>query len=468
MQRTPSPHLPSSFRDPSGFVFGRDGVLYRAVDASYAADYDHLMDSGLYQNLVRDRLLVPHEEVEPRLARMEREPLGPPIWRCLRPEPIEFISYPFEWCFSQLRDAALLTLDIQRRALEHGMLLKDASAYNVQFRGPHPVLIDTLSFERYEEGRPWVAYRQFCEHFLGPLALMSYVDYRLVRLLQTHIDGVPLDLTAQLLPFRTRLRLSLLLHIHMHAAGQRRLARRSVKQLGRVISRSRLEALCANLRTGVEALRWSQDTPWLRYYEESEHYSESAARRKTELVEEYLSLASPTTVWDLGANTGQYSRIAARHGSVVAFDGDAGAVERLYQRCRSRGPANLLPLVMNLASPSPALGWAHEERESLLQRGPADAVLALALVHHLRVGNNVPFAMISGFLRRAGCWVVVEYVPKDDPKVLGMLASRRDIFADYTVPVFEMAFAEHFDLVRRDAISDGGRVLYLYRGREPR
>ena len=187
-----------SFRDPSGFVYERDGVLYRRVHRSYAAHYDRLMDSGLYAALVGDGLLVPHEEVGPRGG--EQDP-----YATLRPERVAFVSYPYEWCFSQLKDAALTTLRIQERALGFDMTLKDASAYNIQFHRGRPVLIDTLSFECYEEGVPWVGYRQLCQHFLAPLALMAHRDVRLGGLLRLHLDGIPLDLASTLLPARTRL-----------------------------------------------------------------------------------------------------------------------------------------------------------------------------------------------------------------------------------------------------------------------
>lgn len=207
-----------SFRDPSGFVFVRNHVLFRQVNQQYRVHYDHLMDSGLYQRLLGDGLLVPHTEADGALA------VSDDAYKVIQPEAIPFISYPYEWCFSQYKDAALTTLAIQKRALEFGMSLKDASAYNIQLLRGKPVLIDTLSFELYPEGQPWVAYRQFCQHFLAPLALMSYRDMRLGQLMSTYIDGIPIDLASTLLPFRSRFRLALLLHIHLHARSQRRYA----------------------------------------------------------------------------------------------------------------------------------------------------------------------------------------------------------------------------------------------------
>lgn len=199
--------MPGSFRDPSGFIFFENGSLYRQVNIVYRENYDQLINSGLYETLVRLGLMVSHEEVDLHYARTNS------AYRILKPALIPFISYPYEWCFSQLKDAALTTLEIQKKALDFGMSLKDASAYNIQFLDGKPVFIDTLSFEKYEEGQPWVAYRQFCQHFLAPLALMCFSDVRLNQLLRIYPDGIPLDLASCLLPLRTFLKFSLLSHI---------------------------------------------------------------------------------------------------------------------------------------------------------------------------------------------------------------------------------------------------------------
>ena len=211
---------PGSFRDPAGFIFERDGVVHRQINEPYADTYASLMDSGLYQNLVDAGLLIPHVELAD-----DAPPAAKDAHRVIRPEPLGFNSQPFEWSFTQLRDSALATLDIQRRAMRFGLSLKDASAYNIQLHNTRPVLIDTLSFEIHDQDYPWVGYRQFCQHFLAPLALMAHVDVRLGRMMESHIDGIPIDLASRLLPFRTMMRFGLAVHIHFHAKSQRRLAR---------------------------------------------------------------------------------------------------------------------------------------------------------------------------------------------------------------------------------------------------
>lgn len=452
--------LPSSFRDPSGFLFTRDGVLFRQVSGGYREHYDRLVSSGLLADLVGQGLLIPHEEVG-------LPPFDPTdAYRVIRPERLPFVSHPYEWCFGQLKAAALATLRIQRRALEFGMTLKDASAYNIQFRGAAPLSIDTLSFELYEEGRPWAAYRQFCQHFLAPLALMSHADVRLHRLLAEHLDGVPLDLAAALLPLRARLRPSLLLHVFLHARAQKRFAgsRLEPSEIARGFSRKAMLGLVDGLAAAIGRLTLRlRSTEWSHYYDET-NYSAAALERKKAAVAELLNETGARTVWDLGANTGLFSRIAADQGRfTVAFDLDPLAVELNYRRSVERRETRLLPLVMDLTNPSPALGWAHRERQSLIDRAPADAALALALVHHLAVANNVPLGSVAEFLSRLCEWLIVEFVPKNDSQVQRLLASRADIFPDYTRAGFERAFASRFAVERTVPLEESERILYLMR-----
>ena len=452
----------ASFRDPSGFLFVRDGTLFRQVNQSYRATFDQLEQSGLYTELVEAGLLIPHALADVAPA----EPKAAAL--VLRPDPVAFISYPYEWSFSQLQDAALATLDLQQRALARGLSLKDASAYNIQFHRGRPVLIDTLSFEVYREGDPWVAYRQFCQHFLAPLALMSRRDIRLGQLLRLSIDGVSLDLAVRLLPWKARLNFGLLTHLYLHAASQRRFAGAEVRtaQGSRRVSRTGFLGLIDNLRRTAAGLRWDPGrTEWAEY-ETMHNYSPAALEAKRRLVAEYLEIARPASLWDLGANTGAFSRLASERGiATVSFDVDPSAVETNYRGVRASGQANLLPLLIDLTNPSPSQGWHHAERLSLQQRGPADAVMALALVHHLAIGNNVPLPQVASFLADLGRWAIIEFVPKSDSQVKRLLAAREDIFSDYNVGGFERAFSDAFELRRRDPITESERTLYLWEKR---
>jgi cyclopropane fatty-acyl-phospholipid synthase-like methyltransferase len=446
-----------SFRDPSGFVYTRNGTLFRQVNHAFRPQFEAFLASGLCDELVRDGLLVPHEQVGLEHSATDE------AFAVLRPERIGFVSYPYEWSFGQLQDAALLTLELQARALERGFTLRDSSAYNVQFQGGRPVFIDTLSFEPLVEGQAWSAYKQFCEHFLLPLALMSIRDIRCGTLLRSYLDGVPLDLGSRLLPQRTWLRPAVLLHIHLHALAQRRYAGSSVSTAarGRRMTRKALLRLAQNLTSTVRQLSWDPSgTEWADYTQDNT-YSAAAARSKRDLIVGHLRRAGAGTVWDLGANTGEYSRAALEVAAqVIAFDLDPAAVERNYRRVRAEGQAGLLPLVLDLTNPSPSQGWGGHERLSLEQRGPADAVLALALIHHLAIGHNLPLERIASYLRRLGRTLLIEFVPKDDPQVRRLLLSRPDIFPQYTRDGFEKAFSRYFTIDSAEPIQDSERWLY--------
>jgi hypothetical protein len=454
--------VPGSFRDPRGYVFRRNGALYRHVAPSAAEDFDRFESSGLRAALHDAGLLIRHEE-DAALA-TERGAA-----RVLRPELVPFVSYPYEWSFSELRDAALLTLRVQSAAMDHRMSLRDASAYNVQLHHGRPILIDTLSFERLVEGRPWVAYRQFCQHFLAPLALMSYRDARLGLLLREHLDGVPLDLAASLLPRRARARPPLMLHLFLHAKSQRRHAAAGAAGAsrgeggGRGFGAQAFRGLLDSLRKGVEGLGEPESVgAWADYESDAAHYPDGARRRKEDVVASWIERTSPTSVWDLGANVGRFSRMASTRGiHTVAFDLDAAAVDANYRTARAERDEHLLPLVMDLTNPSPGLGWDHRERTSLAERGPADLALALALIHHLAIADNLPLPMVAGTFARLARRAVVEFVPKDDEKVRTLLATREDVFPGYTVEGFEAAMLAAFRIEAREALPDSGRVLYL-------
>lgn len=447
---------PASFRDPSGFVFTRNGQVYRQINQSVQADYQALMSSGLYRELTEAGLFVTHEET--KLAPAEPAPEAIVI----HPEQLPCISYPYEWSFSQLQDAALLTLSIQRRALSRDLSLKDASAYNIQFVGAQPKLIDTLSFERYEVGAPWVAYRQFCQHFLAPLALMSHVDLRLNRLLRDFIDGIPLGLASRLLPVRDRLNLGLLSHIYLHATSQNRLADKQVAPGRYHLTKEALLGTVDNLETTVRGLHFpTQATEWGAYPDHT-NYSTAAHTAKKELIARWLKNLNPQRVTDVGANAGEFSRLGRDAGAfTIASDIDPRAVEQNYRQARTDLDTRLLPLLIDITNPSPALGWANRERQAFLDRARADVVLCLALIHHLAISNNLPLPHIAELFAKLAKHLIIEFVPKSDSNAQVLLASRKDIFPDYTPEGFEAAFQKHFKIVRKEPIAGSERLLYL-------
>ncbi|MDD3777308.1 MAG: SAM-dependent methyltransferase [Actinomycetota bacterium] len=452
---------PASFRDPSGFLFTYQGKIYRQVNNSYKQDYDLLMTSGLYQKLTELGLLIPHQEAG----------IAPAIpgkaYKIIEPEPIPFISYPYEWCFGQLKEAALVTLTIQKIAMDYGMTLKDCSAYNIQFKGCSPVFIDTLSFEKYRPGQIWVPYRQACQHFIAPLALMCYRDIRLNQLLRINLDGIPLDLASELLPWSTRFNFPLLSHIHLHAKSQKHFADKKVEVGKRKISKLAFMGLTESLLSLVKKLKVKGlGTEWADYYQDT-NYSKKAFNHKQKIVEDMLIPTNSATLWDFGANDGLFSRIgSSKKIYTISMDMDYGAVEKNYSRGKANKEAFILPLLMDLSNPSPGNGWENKERKSLAERGPADTILALALIHHLAISNNLPLGKIASLFRHCCRYLIIEFVPKDDSQVKRLLATREDIFSNYHQQAFEHEFSQYFIIKGAEAIADSKRTVYLMENKE--
>jgi SAM-dependent methyltransferase len=446
---------PASYRDPCGFVFRCEDIFCRAVLPAGLDDYELLMQSGLYARLQEEGLMIAHEEME------DSSPL-PEASRILRPAQLDFWSYPYEWSFRQLQEAALATLRLVRVGLEHGMMLKDASAHNIQFVGGKPVLIDSLSFERYEAGKPWQAFRQFCEHFLYPLLIFQKCPDLSPAFLMAYPDGISAQLTASLLPWKSRLSWNNQLYVFLAAS----LAKKQGKpQRSFRISKEKILQNVAQLEGYIRSLKPREARPvWSNYYEETILSAEYLESKKSSVAGLLQSLA-PQRVIDAGCNTGSFSLLAAAHAQeVIAFDSDAASIDALFAEAKKAGTPGLHLLVADLMNPTPALGWANAERSALLERLRADMVLALALVHHLAIAKNLPLSFISTvFAGMTEQWLLIEFVPKSDSKTQLLLQARKDIFHDYSEAAFEAAFSEDFHIERRIALPHSERVLYLMR-----
>ena len=429
------------------------------MDATFRSEWEAFLASPLPDLLIRRGHLVPWED-EPLTSADSADAVA-----VLRPLELRFISYPYEWSFSQLQDAALLTLEIQRLSLEHGHTLRDATPFNVGFLNGTPIWIDTLSFTRFDPRQPWVAYRQFCEAFLAPLALMALRDMRLAVMQRDFLDGIPLDLASRLLPWSTRLSPALVAHLHLHAAAQRGQAPDAGPRRAISMSLTRHQALVDQLRRAVRRLSPRGATKWSTY---STHtaYSETAAQGKAEIVRDFLAVAPGERVIDLGANDGAYSRIAAESGrQVIAVDSDWTAIDRLYRSLRDEPSLSILPMVADVTNPTPGTGWGGRERAPLGERLKGDVVMALALVHHIAIGHNVPLDMFIDQMAAFAPTAIVEFVPKDDPMAQRLLAAREDVFGDYDLEHFLKAASRCFAVERQARIPDSSRELVLLTSR---
>ena len=454
---------PGSFRDPDSAVFLADGEVLRGLSEQAAADWDRLRTTAFFPRLMAEGHVIsttPHDGEAPP------SPRGTPWARVLRHERVPVVSYPYEWPFGMLRDAAALQLDVLRAALDEGMSLKDGTAYNVQFIGSRPTFIDVGSFEA--AAGPWPGYRQFCQTMLFPLLIQVHLGVPYQPLLRGNLDGLTASEVRGLFPGLRRFRRGVFRNVVIHGAleGRVKTGAEQVKkdlrssgfttELAKATTR-KLTKLVRGLDVGRRGSTWSD-------YRDSCSYSDADAGAKRDFVRSALvDGAKPELVLDLGANDGAYSLLAAEHADyVVAVDNDELVIDRLYRRLRAERREDILPLVMNLVDPSGGIGWRNRERAPFSQRVRPDLVLALALVHHLAIAANVPLPEVVAWLRSFGGRLVVEFVHMDDPMVRRLLGNKPGgLFDDYRRDAFEAILGEHFGVHRQETLPSGTRTLYL-------
>lgn len=448
-------HHPSSYRDPSGYIFEAGGEIYRQVNNIFKEDFDLFIKNGCYDNLMKKGLLISHQNILTNLT-------GDPNWHTtIKPERIGYISYPYEWPFDMLKDAALLTLQLLKESLAYGFILKDATPFNIQWHKGKLIFIDTLSFEKYKEEGPWAAYRQFCESFLSPLLLMHYTKKPMHELLLAWPDGIPLSVTKSLLPRRSRFSLHTYLHIHLHSAVSQKKNNTNNKILK--LPKQKLLNLANSLEGLIRKLKPpGTKTTWDKYYDEAAQRGGYLEKKKEIFLGWITEMPGLKNCIDLGANDGEFSRLLSENAtSVVAVDFDANCINRLYNQIKKTGLQKIQPLIMDLAKPSPAIGVNNNERGSFVSRAKFDLALALALVHHLAIGKNMPLTLIAQFFSKISEKLIIEFVPIEDEKVQEMLANRKNIFNEYDELHFEKSFSRYFKIVKKEAIPGSRRGLYL-------
>ena len=455
---------PASFRDPDSKVFYAGGAVFRALSASGLADWTAFAATRLFRDETARGRIVATEEVAPSELAPELEGQWAGL---LRHERVPLVSYPYEWPFGMLKDATLLQLELLEAALDEDMTLKDASPYNVQWRGSRPVFVDVGSFERLRPGEPWAGYRQLCTLSLYPLMLQAYKGVPFQPWLRGRIDGIdPADARAAM-SARDLLRPGVFTHVALHSRLERRYAdrRRDVKRELRAagFGKELIKANARRLAKLVRRLEWTPPRSEWSGYADAAPYTAADAARKAAFVHMALVARKPRLVWDLGANEGVYSRLAAQAGAyVVAADADHAVVERLYRALAAEGSDRVLPLVVDVADPSPGLGWRGVERRRLDDRGRPELTLCLALLHHLAITRNVPVRDVLGWLRSLETSLVVEFATRDDPMVQRLLAPKREgLHDDYRREAFERRLAEAFSVERSEELASGTRVLYL-------
>ena len=456
-----------SFRDRDGRIYRHEGRIIRGISASALEDFRKLEATGFYRKFLNKEQLV-----SSKILASEAVPLPPEIrlqWAAfIEHQRIPVVSYPYEWTFGMLRDAALLQLDLVEAAILEGMTLKDATPYNIQFVSGKAVFIDIPSFETLPAGAPWAGYRQFCEMFLFPLMLQAYKGMHFQPLMRSSIDGVGVQTAARIFGLRDRFRSGVFSHVWLQAkldaryGGTGQNVRSDLKSAG--FNKELILVNVRKLRKLVTKLSWQGDGSEWGAYEEFHNYSESDHELKESFIKSCVADSDAEVVWDIGCNTGQFSKLAAEKAdTVLAMDLDHFAVERLYREIRAEKISGILPLVQNIADPSPNWGWRNQERVDLKSRAQPDLLLCLALIHHVVISANVPMDEFISWLAELSQNLVIEYVARSDDKVKTLLRNKEDKYSDYSKESLEGALGRHYEIVRKQELESGNRYLYWCR-----
>ncbi len=446
---------PASYRDPSGYVFHQGGKIFRQINQQGIDDFQKFLTSGLADRLQEEGLLVGFKVSGTTCDSMTIEA-----------EKIPFVTYPYEWSFSQLREAAIVTLKVNRIALDYGMILKDASAFNITFYRGKALFIDHTSFTAYQPDSLWAAYKQFCTNFAAPLYLMKYCDLRCLDFLKNDINGIALDFASRLLPWYSYFIPQVLFHIHLHGKFDARCS--ADKNFSGVpgMPLERLKRFIDGLMDQICSLSApDENTLWKKYYQNTS-YSGRSFERKKAIVREFCSRRGTGAVLDLGANTGVFSGIAAEFArEVIAAEMDPMAVEQLWNLSRTQF-SNINSVRLDLFNPAAGLGLFNQERSSFFSRCRCDCVLGLALMHHLRVTGNWRIGDIVKLFAKTGKYALVEFVPLEDEQMRQLVRGRREIYSDWTLDNVTEHFRREFPSVLTRTLPDSGRVMIELAGEE--
>lgn len=453
---------PGSFRDPLSRVFVDGDQVLRAFSKDGHADITAVWSKPFIQKWLASGELIDSQFVDAASAGLQDPWVG-----AMRHPRLDLISYPYEWTFSMLKDAALLQLRLTREALASGVSVKDATPYNIQFVGAQPQFIDAGSFEVRDKADPWYGYRQFCELFLYPLMLQAYLGVGFQPFLRGSVNGIDPVTMRKLLPRKIgRRRRGRLVHVALHAAAQNRFADTEVevkKEASKAgMNDAVLDATLKKLITIVEKMTLPGDKSTWSGYSERDHYLETSLDEKEEFVRRAVARQHRGQVWDIGCNDGLFSRIAAAHADhVVAMDADPLVVDRLYQSLRAEGNRQINPMYVDLSDAGGGIGWRGEERPGIFQRGKPDVVLYLAVIHHLAITFNVPIESQIRLLADITPELVIEMPHADDPKVRKLIINKRaGVHDDFTLENFERILTERFEVREKLLLAGGTRTIF--------
>lgn len=451
-----------SYKDNAARVILKDGLYFRLIFNEYKKEYDHLMQSGLYSQLQAKGLMLAHTEIPINLVIDSAQ--STKLYKLIKPEQIPFQSYPFEWSYLQWRKAILAYCSINIISLEYGMILKDATPFNFFMKEGNAVMLDTSSFEFFNEGDKWKAYRQFCSEFLSPLTLMHYNGQRWSRITRTHLRGLPLNFVSKQLPIKSWFNLNTLLHIHLHSKYSNGHGEESRKKASAGFSVQKLRTLLGMIQSNIQG--WGSpyqfEKHWSLYYEKNIQ-SENYLRHKELIISEWLEKLKPYSVLDLGANTGRFSFIAAKYANrVIALEPDDICVDIIEQQIKAEKAIGVNAVLMDLVETTSNLGVLSKEFSSIYTRANSEIVMALALVHHLHISNQLSFLQIAEILSKfCTKFLIAEFIPITDSKVQLLIRNKPVSLIDYNEELFLESLSKWFDIKENITLQNSERRLFL-------
>ena len=454
-----------SFRDRANQVYYVDGRVLRGLSETALAHWHALVGQKFFQKMLKKGRVIGTELLA------GDDGLGATIakdgWSgVLEHRTLPMVTYPYEWTFGMLKDAALLHLDLLEELIENDWILKDATAYNVQWIGPKPTFIDVVSFEPLQKNAPWIGYRQFCMMFLIPLLLKAHRDIDYIPFLRSDLEGISPAEAVKFFSFPGLFKKGVFMHVYLHSKLQ--VAYSDDQPKKRDVSNKKVKHTKAMVLGTIQGLRRlvkrlklkNQPTTW-GDYDQKHSYSDESFEQKQAFVQRHVEKKHWGMIWDIGCNTGTFSKLCSPFAdSVLSIDGDAMAIEKLYQQQKREEKSNILPLIMNLGNLSPNQGWRGQERKALEERGTPDFLLCLALIHHMVISANIPMRDFLAWIRSLDSDVILEFVGPEDEMTQHLLKNRVNQYTDYTEENFDSIASEMFTIVEKMPLKSGRRQIY--------
>ena len=455
---------PGSFRDPAGNIFYQNGKIFRILSTLGEKRISFILKNKILEKSIKKKFLVNTSVLN------EGDKIKNNIYQeniILEHEEIPFISYPYEWSFSQLKEAAIFHLDFNLFLLENNANLIDSSAYNVQFIDNQPIFIDVLSMKEYKDGTPWEGHKQFCENFLNPLILKSKKGIKFNNWFKGNIEGIETSELNKILNLFDKFSYNIFVHVHLLNKLEEKFKNKKSLKLNSVrktfLSKNQLMAMMKQLRNFISKLKDHKSISTWDTYSIENSYSNSAENEKKEIVRKFFIKNRFNLVCDLGCNDGEYSEIALNNSCnrVIGFDFDLNAIEKAFIRSKKKN-LNFLPLYFDASNPSTKLGWDENERKSFKERANFDGLIALAFEHHLAIAKNIPLKDVIKWLTSLAPKGLIEFIPKDDDTIQKMLELKGDIFKNYNMENFENYLSLYCKIISKNYIKETKRIIYEY------